>query len=168
MSTALPNPTGPIITLDSAAISTGLAASRINPRKRIILPLQRSQSARVQRLANFLQPGTYIQPHCHPEPHATESVTLIHGRLEILHFSESGQILARWTLEENGTRVIDIEPRTWHGMIVHQKDTIIFEVKQGPYDPTRDKTFAPWAPAESDPQAPAYLKSLTADGSESC
>ncbi len=160
MSTSLPNLQGPIATLDPPTIAQGLAASRTSPRKRIILPIQRSQDARVQRLANFLQPGTYIQPHCHPEPHATESVCLLQGKLEILLFSESGQIQNRWMLEEKGTRLIDIEPGTWHGMIVHQEDTVVFEVKQGPYDPTQDKTFAPWPPPEGSEEAETYLKSL--------
>ena len=160
MSSALPNLQGPIVTLDEPTLAQGLAASRNSPRKRIILPIQRSQEARVQRLVNFLQPGTYIQPHCHPEPHATESVCLLQGKLEILLFSESGEIQNRWILEEKGTCLIDIEPGTWHGMIVHQQDTVVFEVKQGPYDPSLDKTFAPWAPAEDTAEAEQYLKSL--------
>jgi cupin fold WbuC family metalloprotein len=160
MSDALPNLQGGVVSLDASTIAQGLAASRASSRRRVILPLQRTQEARVQRLANFLQPGTYIRPHCHPEPHASESVCLIQGKLEVLRFSESGEILDRWMLEEKGTRVIDIEPGVWHGMLVHQEDTVVFEAKRGPYDAARDKTFAPWAPEEGSDTVEGFLNTL--------
>ena len=43
-----------------------------------------------------------------------------------------------------------------------EPDTVVFEVKPGPYQPTSDKDFAPWAPAEGGPDAPAYLADLEA------
>ena len=46
--------------------------------------------------------------------------------------------------------------------LINQKapDTVIFEVKPGPYDAATDKEFAPWAPPEGDPRAHAYLIQL--------
>lgn len=160
MSRALPNTSGPVVTLDAKKIMEGLAASRQSDRKRMILPIQRSQNAQVQRIVNFLQPGTYIRPHCHPLPHATESVCLLQGKMEVLIFSEEGEVLERHLLEETGTRLIDLEPGTWHGMTVHAEDTIIFESKRGPYDAEMDKSFAPWGPEEDSDEVPAFLKSL--------
>lgn len=148
MSRALKNLTGAVVTLDAETLAEGLCASRESERKRMILPVQRAQEAEVQRLVNFLQPGTYIRPHCHPEPHASESVCLIRGKLELLIFSAEGEILERYFLKEEGIRVIDLEPGTWHGMLVHTEDTVIFETKRGPYDATTDKKFAPWSPEE--------------------
>ena len=162
MSRALPNSSGAVVTLDEATIAEGLAASRASERKRMILPIQRSQDAQVQRIVNFLQPGTYIRPHCHPLPHATESVCLIQGALEVLIFSEEGEVQARYHLEESGPRLIDLEPGTWHGMIVHGPDTIIFESKRGPYDAETDKAFAPWGPEEDSEEVPAFLDKLSA------
>jgi hypothetical protein len=45
-------------------------------------------------------------------------------------------------------------------MIVKAPDTLIFEVKQGPYDPKTDKDFAAWSPLEDAPEAELYLNSL--------
>ncbi len=159
MANALPNPSGDIFTLDPTIVSAGKKASRESPRKRIILPVQRNQDALVQRLLNFLQPGTYIRPHRHPLPHATESICLLEGHLEILVFHPDGSIKERYQLSPQSP-LIDIEPGVWHGMIVKSPDTLIFEVKKGPYDPGSDKDFAAWAPAEDDPKAGAYLDSL--------
>ncbi|MFT6382681.1 MAG: cupin fold WbuC family metalloprotein [Akkermansiaceae bacterium] len=56
--------------------------------------------------------------------------------------------------------MIDLEPDLWHGMIVLEADTVIFEVKRGPYDPATDKEFASWSPQEDSPEVAAYLTTL--------
>ena len=160
MPNALPNPSGNLFTLTEEILQKGLEASRTSPRLRMIQPVQRDQNARVQRLLNFLQPGTYIRPHCHPQPHASESVCLLKGHLEVLIFHSDGLVRERHHLSP-ATPLIDLEPGIWHGMIVHEEDTVIFEVKQGPYDPTTDKEFASWAPAENSPDAEDYLEKLS-------
>ena len=40
---------------------------------------------------------------------------------------------------------IDFEGGTWHSFHALEKDTVLFEVKPGPYNPDADKEFAPWA-----------------------
>lgn len=159
MPNALPNPSGDLFFPSSDLLQQGREASRQSPRLRIIQPVQRSQEARIQRLLNFLQPGTYIRPHCHPLPHASESVCLLAGHLEVIIFNPDGSIRERHHLDARSP-LIDLEPGLWHGMIVHQPDTIIFEVKQGPYDPATDKEFAPWAPPEGSPETATYLAGL--------
>lgn len=159
MPNALPNPTDDLFQLTPELFKTGKHASRESPRLRMIMPVQRSQEARVQRLLNFLQPGTYIRPHRHPCPHATESLCLLEGELEFLVFSEDGEILDRLALTPENP-LIDFEPGLWHGMIVKKPDTVIFEIKIGPYDPTTDKNFAPWAPEEKSPKVADFLQLL--------
>ena len=159
MPNALPNPSGDLFRLDSEMLETGKQASRDSPRHRMIMPVQRSQEARVQRLLNFLQPGTYIRPHRHPLPHATESLCLLEGELEFLVFSESGEILNRIPLTPQNP-LLDFEPGLWHGMIIKKPDTVIFEIKLGPYDPDTDKEFSIWSPAEESPEVAAFLTSL--------
>ncbi|MGD1978696.1 MAG: WbuC family cupin fold metalloprotein [Akkermansiaceae bacterium] len=160
MPNALPNPEGSVFLPDESLFQKGREESRKSPRLRMIQPLQRDQESRVQRLLNFLQPGTYIRPHCHPLPHATESVCVLAGQLELLIFEPNGEILERHHLTPERP-LVDLEPGVWHGMIVHQPDTIIFEVKQGPYDPSTDKEFASWAPAEDSDEVAAYLAKLS-------
>ena len=159
MPNALPNPTGDLFRLTPDLLETGKKASRESPRRRMIMPVQRTSEAHVQRLLNFLQPGTYIRPHRHPRPHATESLCLLEGELEFLVFSESGEILDRLALTPQNP-LIDVEPGLWHGMIIKRPDTVIFEIKIGPYDPTTDKNFAPWAPEEKSPKVADFLQLL--------
>ncbi|MGC6465173.1 MAG: WbuC family cupin fold metalloprotein [Akkermansiaceae bacterium] len=159
MSNTYSNPSGDIFTLSDSVLSRGRKASGSSSRLRVIQPIHRTQDARVQRLLNFLQPGTYIQPHCHPLPHASESVIVMSGRLEVLIFDDGGSITKRHLLTPENP-LIDIEPNIWHGMIVLEEDTTILEFKQGPYDAATDKLFARWAPAEGGEEASAYLESL--------
>ena len=141
---ALANPEGPHFILTDEMIAEGLAASRKSKRLRIILPVQRSQTDEVQRLLNFLQPGTHIRAHCHPLPHATESIVVLQGALDVTLFSENGEVLEKHRLTPGLKSLIDIAPGVWHSIAPLEPDTIIFEVKHGPYNPETDKQFAAW------------------------
>lgn len=127
----------------------------------MILPIHRQQEAEVQRLINFLQPGTYIRPHKHPMPHATESIVLLQGSIRFFTFDGSGAILTDNNLSSKPfPDLIDIEPSTWHSFLVLDLDTIIFEAKKGPYDAETDKEFASWAPEEGDDESIEFMENL--------
>ena len=151
MPLALSNVTGPVFTLDEATLTTGCAEAASSPRLRIILPLHRTQDALVQRMLNFLQPGSYIQPHLHPLPFASETIHVLRGALGFIIFNADGTVQSLHELHGDGLGFIDIEPNVWHGFVVLAPDTIIIEIKRGPYDPAHDKVFAPWAPKEGEP-----------------
>lgn len=147
---AFDNVTGPLFELSEEWIQNGIEASRKSPRKRIILPIHREQDALVQRMINFLQPGTYIRPHKHPLPHATESLVLLKGSIRFFTFDDDGNIESDQVVSaEPLPGVLDIEPNTWHSFKVLEPDTVLFECKRGPYDAETDKIFAEWAPEES-------------------
>lgn len=159
---AFENPEGDLFTLTDEMIQKGLSESRNSDRLRIIQPIHRTQDAGVQRLINFLQPGTYIRPHKHPLPHASESVILLRGAIRFFTFSESGSILN--TRELAGSPypgMIDIEPDVWHSFLVLEEDTILFECKKGPYDPKTDKEFAGWAPEEEDLHVNEWMEKIS-------
>lgn len=162
MPTAFPNISGNVFSPNSDTIQEGFQASRNSERKRIILPVHRTQHSLVQRLYNFLQPGTYIQPHLHPRPHASESICLLLGSLTFFVFKDDGSVSQTIPMNSNNldNNVIDLEPNIWHSFIVHEEDTLIFETKMGPYSITEDKVFAPWAPAEFTPESEVYLEKL--------
>ena len=131
-------------------VERGLEASRNSPRKRFILPIHRTQNAPVQRMMNFLQPGTYIRPHKHPRPGAIETIVALTGHIRFFIYSEDGEVTHQCELISGAANcLIDIEDNVWHGFEVLSPDTIIFECKMGPYDAELDKTFAPWSEPES-------------------
>lgn len=147
--------------LSEQMIEEGLKASRQSERLRIILPIHRKQDAKVQRMINFLQPGTYIRPHKHPLAHATESLVLLQGSIRFYTFDDKGNVLTVREVASNPIPgVLDIEPDIWHAFIVLEKDTVLFECKKGPYSQGTDKTFAPWSPKEGSEKAAVWMKSL--------
>jgi len=121
----------------------------------MLLPIHRRQDALVQRMVNFLQPGTYVRPHLHPLDSASETILTLEGAIGFVIFGEDGHPTSRHRLEAGG--LIDIEPGVWHTLFALAPDTLILEVKRGPYDDS-DKSFAPWAPDEGSPEAEALVR----------
>lgn len=158
---AFDNPSAELFQLNGELIKRGLEASRKSSRKRMILPIHRTQAAEVQRLINFLQPGSYIRAHKHPMSYASESIILLQGSIRFFTFDENGEILTDNRLSSTPIPdVIDIEPDTWHSFLVLDPDTMIFECKKGPYNAKTDKEFASWAPEEGDDNATEFMKNL--------
>ena len=62
MKLALPNPIGPVFELTPALLEEGLRESRLSPRRRMLFPIHRDPGDLVQRMLNFMQPGTYVAP----------------------------------------------------------------------------------------------------------
>lgn len=145
---ALPHVSGAAFVLDAETLRRGCEAAAASSRRRIILPLHRSQDALVQRMLNFLQPETYIAPHLHPLPSASETIQVLQGAIGFMLFNATGEVLQTWRLEAGLLGLIDIEPDVWHGFVALEPDTVVLEIKRGPYSGAEDKVFAPWAPAE--------------------
>lgn len=160
--TALDAPSADLNVLHTGLVAQAVEASRSSPRQRVILPLHKQGSALLQRMLNALQPGTYVRPHRHSEDRA-ESLVVLAGALSFLTFDADGAVRSTQELRA-GTEAfgIDFEGGLWHSFVVLEPDTVLFEVKPGPYDATADKEFADWAPAEFTPEAEAYLQQLRA------
>jgi cupin fold WbuC family metalloprotein len=156
---ALDAPKGAITPIGEPLIARVIAASRESPRRRMVLPLHKTPGAVLQRMLNALQPGSYVRPHKHAPPRC-ESLVLLRGALRFVAFDDSGEIRRAVDLRPDGDLAVDIEPDVYHMMLALSEDSVVFEVKTGPYDAATDKTWAPWAPPEDSPEAEAYLRDL--------
>lgn len=165
---ALDPPPEPVTVLDQATVERALAASRRSPRRRVILPFHKSASDPLQRMLNAVQPGSYIRPHRHLDPPKAESIVVLAGAIRYLVFDETGVVVRRETASARGRSFgIDCDPGIFHTFWALEPDTLLFEVKPGPYRAADDKDFAPWAPAEGTQEAAGYLTRLVADDSRS-
>jgi cupin fold WbuC family metalloprotein len=159
---AFENVSGKLFHITKKEIEQGIEASRKSTRKRMILPIHRSQPAPVQRMINFLQPGTYIRPHLHPRHGASETIIVISGSLRFYIFDEDGNVIQEFYLtNKTGENLLDMEPNVWHSFVVSEPDTIIYEFKMGPYDKELDKTFAKWSPEEGSSEVQEFLAELS-------
>lgn len=132
-----------------------------SPRLRINHNFHSGPADNPHRFLNVLCRGTYVQPHRHLSPPKAESFVLLEGDARLFVFDDNGAVTSSYTLSANGPlRGIDIVPGLFHTICALSAFAVIYEVKPGPWDPTTDKGFAPWAPPEGHPAAPAYLASL--------
>jgi cupin fold WbuC family metalloprotein len=148
-----------IRTIAQAMIDDLIAQAEESPRKRTIYRLHEHDEP-VQRMVNALVPGTYTPPHKHENPDKVELFSILVGKLAILQFSADGVVENVHVLDANGPlRIADIAPRTYHAIVALEPSAAV-EIIQGPYDTRTHKQFAPWSPAEDDPAAPEYLRTL--------
>ncbi len=158
---ALDAPSGELVVLSRSLVDSAIEPSRTSPRRRITLPLHKSNAELLHRMINVIQPDSYVRPHRHLEPPKAESFLVLRGALAFFTFEEDGRVRDCLSLEAGGEDFgVDISPGLFHGIVALVPDTVFFEAKNGPYAPAHDKTFAPWAPEEGTPEAVSYLQHL--------
>ncbi|HEY6879239.1 MAG TPA: WbuC family cupin fold metalloprotein, partial [Polyangiales bacterium] len=146
---ALPVSPEPIVLLTEALVQRALEVSRASDRKRVIQPFHKGHDDNPHRMFNAMQPATYVRPHRHLSVPKSEVFLILRGALDFLVFDDEGTITFARTLRAGGDEFgIDIGPGMFHGILVREPDTLVYEVKPGPYAAHDDKDFAPWAPAE--------------------
>src|SRR5262249_30654768 len=107
-----------------------------------------------QRLLIALQPGTYVRPHQHSQQ--WEMLSALRGRAEMVELGADGVLISRHALDRSAP-VVQIPVGTWHAGIAVEPDTIVMEIKPGPYRPNE---FADWAPEENTPDAARLVRWL--------
>lgn len=128
------------------------------------------------RFLNVFLQGSYVRPHRHLIPPKSESFLVLKGSLVAYVFDDEGSIISGHILGDGSlqgkapSRVtdpavslgIDLQPGLWHSVAALTPVTVCYEVKPGPWDPSTDKEFAPWAPAEGSSEGAKYLADLLA------
>ncbi len=142
--------------LDTAALRALSAEAAALPRRRKNLNLHESPDDPIQRLCNAFEPGTYLRPHRHTAGGVWELFVLLTGRAAMLTFDDAGRVTERVELGADKNLIVEIPPATWHSLVSLAPGTVLFEVKRGPYRPTGEGDFAPWAPKEGDAQAGTF------------
>ena len=151
---ALTPPSTEVTRLNEQLLQKVIDASHENPRKRMIQPLHKDDSSTLHRMFNAMQPGSYFRPHHHLAENKCEAIIVLKGAVRVIFFSKSGEILEFYDLKAGSDFFgIDIEPDQIHTLCVLEKDTVIFEVKPGPYVRSTDKGFMEWAPEEETHEA---------------
>ena len=144
-----------------------ITVSRSSPRRRVIQPFHRTDSATLHRMFNAVQPDSYIPPHRHSDPPKAESWIVLRGALAFFTFDDQGTIEQCLEIRAGGAIFgVDLEPGVYHTFFALEPDTVVYEVKNGPYSPVTDKSFPEWAPREGTPEASSYLARLVAEYSQ--
>lgn len=132
-----------------------------SPRLRTNHNFHSSLEENPHRFLNVLVRGTYIAPHRHLAPPKAEAFVVLEGEVAFFTFEDDGSVATTQVLGREAVG-IDVGSGVWHTLAVLSPHAVCYEVKPGPYTAGADKDFAPWAPREGDPGAPAYLERLAA------
>jgi len=150
-----------MIKITSKLLAEMKEQARQSPRGRINYNFHDGPGDPLQRMLNSMQPGTYLQPHKHENPDKREVFMALTGKFVVIQFNDDGNIADHMILDpKNNEYAAEVAARTYHTIICLEPDSIIYELKDGPYDPADDKNFAPWAPTEGEKGSKEYLNSL--------
>lgn len=151
--------------IDAQLLDELLCKAADSPRRRTILRLHSGDHEHCHRMLNALKSGTYVRPHRHVNEHNSEGFIVLRGRLALLIFDETGNVIEAESCildAAAGQFGMDIAPHIWHTLVALQ-DTVIYEVKGHPaggYVEESAKNFAPWSPEENSVEAMSYLGKL--------
>lgn len=156
----MPNPKYEFI--DQQLMDRIASEARLSPRLRMNYNFHRSVDEPVNRLLNVMHRGSYLPVHRHLNPSRSESGVVVRGLIGLSIYDDDGNVVERHCVGPQGECVgFDIEPGLWHGLVVLEDDTVIYEVKQGPYAPLTPDNVASWSPDEGDKQSvAAFIREL--------
>lgn len=108
--------------------------AKASERLRMNYNLHEAADSKAQRLFNALEPGTLLPIHRHQN--TAETYILIRGRIDVMFYNDQGVEVERFVLNPSeGNYGVHIPKGQWHTLEVLESDTVIFEVKDGPYTP---------------------------------
>jgi cupin fold WbuC family metalloprotein len=147
--------------IDREMLSRLVKQARSAPRMRKNLNFHRVSDDPMHRMLHAMEPETYVQPHKHENPDKREAFIILTGRVAAVQYTEKGEVCDFMILDPGrGGFGVEIAPRTWHSLICLESGSVVYEVKDGPWDPADDKFFAPWAPKEGDAACLQYNRMI--------
>lgn len=138
-------------------ISLKLATKAVKRRQAILLNENFDQVP--QRFINNLTKDTYVRPHKHILPKQWELMSWITGEVEALLFTEEGILYERYMLSADEVKVVEFPPGIIHSFLTNSSGSYL-EVRNCAYNPSIDREYAPWSPAEGSVEARGFLETL--------
>lgn len=109
------------------------SSAKKSERLRMNYNLHESLDSKVQRLLNAMEPGTIIPIQRHKN--SAETLMLVRGKMKVVLYDDNKNVIEEAILShELGNYGVHIPIGVWHRVEVLEPDTILFEVKEGPYE----------------------------------
>lgn len=110
------------------------AQAKATPRLRQNYDLRNSENDGSQRMLNAIEPGTIMPIHRHPNTSTT--VIIIRGKMRQNFYDDKGILTESVILDAEGdNRAVQIEQGRWHNLESLESGTILFEAKDGAWEP---------------------------------
>jgi cupin fold WbuC family metalloprotein len=144
-----------------------LSAASQSDRLRAHANVHGSYADQCQKLFNAICIDSYIRPHRHSLDPKEECLIAIKGLFGLIIFTDQGVIesITFFGSEKYSEKLsiasgLELPARVWHTIISLEDDSVLFEVKGGPFNPSLAKEFAPWAPDEGTQHAGDFFEKI--------
>ena len=110
------------------------AQAKANPRLRQAFDLRTTSEDQSQRILNAVEPGTILPIHRHRG--STETIIVLRGKVVQHYYDDNGNKTASYKLAPNSAQVgMSIPVGQWHALESLEEGSVIFECKDGAYQP---------------------------------
>ena len=126
------------MTIDNTLLSTLSSRAKASPRLRQAYDLRNSEADNSQRMLNALEPGTVMPIHRHRK--TSETICMVRGKMVMRLYDDKGNVTDEFVMEPCGEHpMVQVEAGQWHSLEVLEEGTVVFEAKDGKYEPTQDE-----------------------------
>lgn len=132
-----------ILKIDKKYIEYLETLAQTNNTGKCTMCLHNDTREHVHEMINVYPEDAYIRPHSHP--FKTETKIIISGKLLIVIFDSTGEILDKFIMQKNGIFSFRIDKGIIHTNIP-LTEVVFYEVTDGPFIGKGDSVFPDWAP----------------------
>ena len=124
--------------IDNKLLNKVSSEAKESPRLRMNYNFHQSLEDKCHRFLNAVEPGTMVEIHRHPTK--DESFVILRGKVRVKTYNDDGTIIESVVLsQEEGRYGVDIPKNVWHNIEALESDSVIFEVKEGPFVPHEEE-----------------------------
>ena len=135
--------------IDNLLLDTLSAQAKASPRLRQAYDLRNTPEDNSQRMLNALEPGTVMPIHRHRK--SSETICMVRGKMIMRLYDDNGNITEEFLMapislhslpsiqegecNEPTIPVVQVERGRWHSLECLEPNTVLFESKDGAYEP---------------------------------
>ena len=130
--------------IDNQLLDTLSSQAKASPRLRQAYDLRNTPEDNSQRMLNTLEPGTVMPIHRHMK--TSESIAMIRGKMVMRLYDDNGTITEEFVMAPAGSvtepvevPMVQVEAGQWHSLEVLEEGTVVFEAKDGMYEPLKEE-----------------------------
>ena len=122
--------------IDVTLLNELTAQAKASPRLRMNFDLRNSPNDQSQRMLNALEPGTVMPIHRHR--HSSETVVVLRGKVKWVYYNDQKEITNTFIVAPGSDLVgLSVPMGQWHSLECLETGTVIFESKDGAFEPMR-------------------------------
>lgn len=120
--------------ITEALLNDLTAQAKASPRLRMNFDLRNSSNDQSQRMLNAVEPGTIMPIHRHRG--SSETCLCVRGHFVEYFYDEQGNVTDTFDMLPGGL-IISVPIGQWHNLKSLESGTVLFECKDGAYEPLR-------------------------------